>query len=105
MRFTLFVDSRTWLGWSDVSGQPQVFGTPELVKRLRRAEFLGRGISGFPADLSRPHRAYKVMVACMRERVQHQGLIEFMGYDDDGLEIAFVPEPDAETPATIPQGG
>ena len=100
MRFTLFVDSRTWLGWSDASGQVEVFGDHVLIARMRRAESMGRTIGGWLADLSSPHAAYKTMLAVLRERTDHAGPIEFTGFDDDGLEITFIPEPDAENPVT-----
>lgn len=97
MRFTLFVDSHTWLGWSDVSGQPQLFGTPELQARVRRADAFGLRIGGYKADLSVAHRAYRTMIGAIRERVGVHGPIEFTGFDDDGREITFIPEPDAES--------
>lgn len=97
MRFTLYVDQHTWLGWSNVSGKPEAFGTPELLARIHRARSLGRRIGGALADLETPHGAYRAMIAAIRERTEHHGLIEFVGYDDDGLEITFIPEPDAES--------
>lgn len=96
MRFTLYVNTYAWLGWSDQSGEVEVFGTPELVARMQRAANNGLSVGGHQADLSTPWTAYRTMVGTLRERAGHHGPIEFAGYDDDGLEITFIPEPDAE---------
>lgn len=107
MLFTLYVNSYTWLGWSNQSGQVRVYGHPlELVARVNRAATMGLRLGGVAADLSTPWAAHRTLTGALRERAGFHGPITFAGLDDDGLEMTFIPEPDAEgVHGTIPQDG
>lgn len=97
MIFSLYVDARTWLGWSDKTGQVRIYGHPlDLVARVQRASDHALPIGGVRGNLDTPWDAFRLMTGALRERAGAAGPIVFTGLDDDGLEIPFIPEPDAD---------
>lgn len=112
MRFALTATTETGriaLVWSnnpdDVAGGAptereegyRLLGSQSLVRRAERLILLERTVGGgrFQAGLSTPHQAYLTLLAAIRGYEHPIGPIDFAGVDDDGVEMDFMPIPEA----------
>lgn len=88
---------RISMAWSNETVPPTLeCSDPAIRSVVLRLADRGRKISGTPIVLSTAHEAFQSMLAAFRRYGSVQGVIDVIVYDDDGNELSFVPEPDAD---------